>query len=139
MRLMKKWGEEAHHNLYIANLLFLSMKEQLKEAGLTANESKIYTSLLELGPSNAGLISRKSGLHRRVVYDTLEMLIQKGLVGYILKNNVRLFQASHPKRDRSHYRHPDPDDTFSYFYRVIPQFFGVRRPGAHRKLGHHGQ
>lgn len=74
------------------------MQAQLKEAGLTSNEAKIYTSLLELGPSNAGLISRKSGLHRRVVYDTLEMLIQKGLVGYILKNNVRLFQASHPKR-----------------------------------------
>ena len=74
------------------------MKEQLKEIGLTENESKIYVSLLELGPSNAGLISRKSGLHRRVVYDTIEMLIQKGLVGYIVKNNVKLFQASNPKR-----------------------------------------
>ncbi len=74
------------------------MKENLREAGLTENESKIYVSLLELGPSNAGLISRKSGLHRRVVYDTIERLIKKGLVGYIIKNNVRLFQASNPKR-----------------------------------------
>src|SRR3989344_4756371 len=74
------------------------MRENLHDAGLTGNESKVYLTLLELGPSNAGLISRKSGLHRRVVYDTLEMLIQKGLVGYILKNNVRLYQASHPKR-----------------------------------------
>lgn len=74
------------------------MKEQLQEAGLTGNESTLYLTLLDLGPSNAGLISRKSGLHRRVVYDTLEMLIQKGLVGYILRNNVRLYQASHPKR-----------------------------------------
>ncbi|MEK6928535.1 MAG: helix-turn-helix domain-containing protein [Nanoarchaeota archaeon] len=74
------------------------MREQLHEAGLTENESKVYSTLLELGPSQAGLISRKSGLHRRVVYDTIEMLIQKGLVGYILKNNVKLFQCSHPKR-----------------------------------------
>ncbi|MEK6873590.1 MAG: helix-turn-helix domain-containing protein [Nanoarchaeota archaeon] len=74
------------------------MKEQLKEIGLTENEAKVYVSLLELGPSNAGLVSRKSGLHRRVVYDTIEMLIQKGLVGYIIKNNVKLFQASNPKR-----------------------------------------
>ena len=74
------------------------MKEQLKEIGLTENESKVYVSLLELGPTNAGLISRKSGLHRRVVYDTIEMLIQKGLVGYIVKNNVKLFQASNPIR-----------------------------------------
>ena len=74
------------------------MKEQLHEAGLTENESKLYVTLLELGPSNAGLISRKSGLHRRVVYDTVEMLIQKGLVGYIVKNNVKLFQCVHPRR-----------------------------------------
>lgn len=74
------------------------MEENLREAGLTENESKIYVSLLELGPSNAGFISRKSGLHRRVVYDTIERLIKKGLVGYIIKNNVRLFQASNPKK-----------------------------------------
>lgn len=74
------------------------MKEQLKEAGLTENESKVYVSLLELGPSHAGQISRKSGLHRRVVYDTIEMLIQKGLIGYIVKNNVKLFQVSNPGR-----------------------------------------
>ncbi len=74
------------------------MKEQLKEAGLTENESKIYIALLNLGPSHAGAISVKSGLHRRVVYDTMNMLSQKGLVGYISKNNVKLFQAVEPKR-----------------------------------------
>jgi sugar-specific transcriptional regulator TrmB len=74
------------------------MREELHQAGLTENESKVYATLLELGPSHAGLISRKSGLHRRVVYDTIEMLIQKGLVGYILRNNVKLFQAANPER-----------------------------------------
>ena len=72
--------------------------EQLKEAGLTENESKVYLALLDLGPSLAGQISRKTGLHRRTVYDTTEMLIKKGLIGYILKNNRRLFQASNPNR-----------------------------------------
>ncbi|MDO8508251.1 MAG: helix-turn-helix domain-containing protein [Nanoarchaeota archaeon] len=70
--------------------------EKLIEAGLTKNESKVYLALLDLGPSLAGLISRKTGLHRRTVYDTTEMLIKKGLIGYILKNNRRLFQASPP-------------------------------------------
>jgi HTH-type transcriptional regulator, sugar sensing transcriptional regulator len=74
------------------------MKEQLREAGLTENEAKVYIALLRLGPSNAGLISKRSGLHRRVVYDTISLLSEKGLVGYILKNNVRLFSASDPKR-----------------------------------------
>jgi sugar-specific transcriptional regulator TrmB len=74
------------------------IKEYIRKAGLTENESIIYTTLLEQGPSQAGNISRKSGLHRRVIYDTIEMLIKKGLVGYILKNNKKLFQASSPKR-----------------------------------------
>jgi len=70
--------------------------EQLRKLGLTNNEALVYRALLELGPSLAGQISRKTGLHRRNVYDTTERLIKKGLVGYILKNNRRLFQASSP-------------------------------------------
>lgn len=70
----------------------------LSLAGLTINEEKVYLALLDLGPSLAGQIARKSGLHRRTVYDTTEMLIQKGLVGYIVENNRRLFSASSPKR-----------------------------------------
>lgn len=72
--------------------------EVLREAGLTNNEALIYESLLKLGPCLAGRISRKTGLHRRTVYDTVEMLVKKGLVGYILKNNRKIFQASNPKR-----------------------------------------
>jgi len=72
--------------------------EELKELGLTENESELYLALIDLGPSLAGQISRKTGLHRRTVYDTTERLIKKGLVGYILKNNRRLFQASNPDR-----------------------------------------
>lgn len=72
--------------------------ERLQELGLTGNEAKVYKALLELGPSLAGGISRKAGLHRRTVYDTTEMLIKKGLIGYILKNNRRLFSASNPEK-----------------------------------------
>ena len=74
------------------------MENELKQAGLTDNESKVYLALVDLGPSLAGQISRKIGLHRRTVYDTTEMLIKKGLIGYILQNNRRLFQASNPNR-----------------------------------------
>ena len=72
--------------------------EELQEIGLTRNECKVYIALLDLGPSLAGQIARKTGLHRRNVYDTTDMLIKKGLVGYILRNNRRLFRASEPKR-----------------------------------------
>lgn len=70
----------------------------LKQAGLTENESKVYIALIDLGPSLAGQISRKTGMHRRTVYDTTEMLITKGLIGYVVQNNRKLFQASNPQR-----------------------------------------
>src|SRR3989338_2255413 len=66
--------------------------------GLTIMEEKVYLTLLDLGPSLAGLITRKSGIHRRSVYDALERLIQKGLVGYIVKNNRKYFEATDPQR-----------------------------------------
>ncbi len=72
--------------------------EIIKQTGLTHNEALIYKALLEIGPSLAGQISRKTGLHRRTVYDTAEMLIKKGVIGYILKNNRRLFMASSPEK-----------------------------------------
>jgi sugar-specific transcriptional regulator TrmB len=70
----------------------------LEELGLTESESKVYLALLELGPSLAGIISRKTGIHRRNVYDITERLIKKGLIGYILRNNRRLFEAVNPER-----------------------------------------
>lgn len=66
--------------------------------GLTRLESKVYLTLLDIGPSIAGIITRKSGIHRRSVYDALERLIEKGLVGYIVKNNRKYFEASNPDK-----------------------------------------
>ncbi|MBM3230323.1 hypothetical protein FJZ22_01550 [Candidatus Pacearchaeota archaeon] len=74
------------------------MYEQLKESGLTENEIKVYLALINNGSNLAGKISRLTGLHRRTIYDTTEMLIQKGLIGYILKNNRRIFSATNPNK-----------------------------------------
>ena len=65
---------------------------------LTDNEIKVYLALINFGPCLAGLISRKTGLHRRTVYDLTDTLIKKGFIGYIKQNNRRLFSASNPGR-----------------------------------------
>lgn len=72
--------------------------ELLREVGLTKTETRIYLTLLEEGPSLAGVLSRKSGIHRRSVYDALERLIEKGLVSYIKTNNRKYFEAVNPKK-----------------------------------------
>lgn len=74
------------------------VKEKLRNAGLTENEILVYLALLEIGARSAGTISRRTGLHRRVIYDVTERLIKKGLIGYIIENNKKIFQASNPQR-----------------------------------------
>ncbi len=76
----------------------MNIKQQLKIAGLTENESNVYSTLLEIGPKTAQILSKKTGIHRRVTYDIADRLIEKGLIGYIIENKKKIFQASHPKR-----------------------------------------
>lgn len=71
--------------------------EVLKKVGLNTNEAKIYLTLLELGPSLAGKISKKSGINRRTVYDVLNSLMNSGLVSFIVKENRKWFKATDPK------------------------------------------
>jgi len=70
----------------------------LEKAGLTKNESLVYSALLEIGPKTASTLARRTGLHRRAVYDITERLIKKGLASYIIENGKKIFQASNPQR-----------------------------------------
>ena len=68
-------------------------EEILEEFGLTKNEVKIYLTLLKMGRALAGEITEKSGIHRRNVYDSIERLMKKGLVSFIIQNNRKYFRA----------------------------------------------
>ena len=72
-------------------------KDCLEEFGLSKNESKVYMSLIELGSASAGQIAEKSKVHRTNVYDSIERLIKKGLVGYVMQGKNKYFQATDPQ------------------------------------------
>lgn len=72
--------------------------EILEEIGLTKNEVKVYICLIELGSASATQLLQKSGLHRAVVYDLLERLIEKGLASFVIKGKKKYFEATNPKR-----------------------------------------
>lgn len=73
-------------------------KNAIENAGLTRTEAKIYLALIDLGSAMSGAISRKTGIHRRSVYDAVERLIEKGLVSYIEQNNRKYFEPVSPQR-----------------------------------------
>ncbi len=74
------------------------MEEVFKSLGFSEREIKIYLALLELGQSTVGPIASKTKIQHSKVYQTLEKLIDKGLVNYIIKSKTKFFQAQDPKQ-----------------------------------------
>lgn len=68
-----------------------------EKIGLTKGEIKVYLALINLGSTSAGAIIKETGLQRSAVYFCMDSLIKKGLVGYIIKNNRKYFEANKPE------------------------------------------
>ncbi len=71
---------------------------ELEGIGLTKSEILVYTALLRIGSSATGRIVKEAGISSGKIYEILDKLIEKGLVSYILKNNVKYFSASDPHK-----------------------------------------
>lgn len=69
----------------------------LEDIGLSQIEIKAFTILLELGESKAGKIIEKTRLQSSSVYNAINSLIEKGLVSYIKKSQVKYYKAANPE------------------------------------------
>lgn len=69
----------------------------LEDLGLTPAEIKTYLALLELGNSTAGPLLQKSDVQNSVLHRSLQTLLQKGLISYILKGKRKIYQATDPE------------------------------------------
>jgi sugar-specific transcriptional regulator TrmB len=74
------------------------MERTLEKIGLSRNEAKVYIALLKLGMVSAKPIIEKTALHRQLVYDALNSLIEKGLVSYVIQANRKYFKAASPRQ-----------------------------------------
>ncbi|PIR53182.1 hypothetical protein COU76_02510 [Candidatus Peregrinibacteria bacterium CG10_big_fil_rev_8_21_14_0_10_49_10] len=72
--------------------------ELLIELGLKRNEAKIYEALLKYGGSGASTIAIRSKLNRRTVYDTMERLVNKGLVYEVFGEKETTYEAVDPTK-----------------------------------------
>ena len=71
---------------------------KLESLGLSKRESRVYLSLIEIGPTTTSKIIRKTGIASSKIYDVLEKLEHKGLVTYILKNGKMEFHPVNPEK-----------------------------------------
>jgi len=74
------------------------MEKELQQLGYSLNQAKIYLALLELGQTTVGPIIKKTGLHRQVVYNTLEELEKLDLIQATTKNNRQNFAIIDPRK-----------------------------------------
>lgn len=70
-------------------------EQNLEKLGLNRNEAKVYLALLYKGQATASELVKSVGVHRNIVYDNLEKLMDKGLVSVIREKN-KIFIAQKP-------------------------------------------
>ena len=71
----------------------MEIKETLKDFGLTEKEIKLYLKLLELGSAASGELIRELGFYSKTIYELLDKLIDKGLVSFVIKSNIRYYAS----------------------------------------------
>lgn len=76
----------------------MEIKKQLSGIGLSDGEVRVYMALLDLGSSTTGPIVNESKISSSKVYNILDRLIKKGLVSFIVKSNVKHFEALEPSK-----------------------------------------
>ena len=76
----------------------MNVETALKEYGLSENETKIYLTSLKIGESTVQTIAKNAGLPRTTAYHLLDALVEKGLVGSVIKETIKYFQAVNPKK-----------------------------------------
>ncbi len=85
-------------NLKEASSLNTIKPEQFEEIGLKKNHANVYLTLLKFGKLNMHDIVKKTGIQRSYVYDILDELSEKGLIGNYVKEKSKLYFADDPKK-----------------------------------------
>lgn len=70
----------------------------LRSIGLNESEAKVYLTNLELGPSPAHILVKRSGFSRPATYQAIDMLLEKGLMTSVLRGKRNVYIAESPDR-----------------------------------------
>ena len=70
--------------------------------GLSRNEARVYLALVREGSCKAGKVAKTAEIDRTSAYNSLKLLLEKGLASYVTIGKVKRFQASDPKNLRNY-------------------------------------
>ncbi|PIR76608.1 MAG: hypothetical protein COU32_01105 [Candidatus Magasanikbacteria bacterium CG10_big_fil_rev_8_21_14_0_10_42_10] len=72
------------------------IEKELHSLGFSKNEIEVYLSLFDLGKVKAGEIIEKTGLHRNIVYTSLEEFLKRNLITKTIIKGVANFVVNSP-------------------------------------------
>ena len=99
------------------------IKSVLQDLGLSETESRVYTSMLELGPESVQNIAKKSRVSRTAAYEIIATLQHKGIASTFQKGKKKFFSAEDPDRlyDYFKVRMESMKGQLGTFKRLVPE------------------
>lgn len=73
-----------------------NLYKELQVVGLGKNEAIVYEALISQAPCKAGVLITKLEIHRNLIYQSLEKLIEKGFVTKVKERGVWTFHLTDP-------------------------------------------
>jgi len=80
------------------NLESEELVKYFEEIGFRKNHAIVYLAFLKYGSLYMPEIVKKTGINRSYLYDILNELTEKGVIGYIIKNKNRIYYADDPNK-----------------------------------------
>jgi sugar-specific transcriptional regulator TrmB len=101
--------------------------KKLEKFGLTGGESKVYLALLRIGKSTIGDIIKEANVSNSKVYDILDRLNKKGLIGVVTENNRKSFEAKSPEmlKDNLQEQEKELEDRKKELKEVLPSLKSI--------------
>jgi sugar-specific transcriptional regulator TrmB len=73
------------------------IEQKLSQLGFGKNDVAVYLSLFEIGKVRAGEVITATNLHRNLVYQSLDKLVERGLVTKTVVSGIAEFVANDPE------------------------------------------
>jgi HTH-type transcriptional regulator, sugar sensing transcriptional regulator len=96
----------------------------LQDIGLTEGEIKVYLALLKLGETKTGELSKQASVSSSKVYKILDRLEKKGIVGHVLRGEIKYFSPMNPKTILNYIEEKEKtlENKKQEINKLIPQF-----------------
>jgi len=101
----------------------------IKNLGLTDKETKVYISLIEVGPSVVSRIAEKARINRVTTYDILEKLKEKGFISTFTKQKIKYFSPTDPEIIANNF-----DQKTKAFKESLPELKRLKGETAHPRI-----